>query len=620
MAQTSGSTERGLMYGDNGTSAAGKLVAEFTLSWSLRSQDIVNNTSTISVSYMMWMTHYSYNRDYCSWQVTTDNHTRDFPQQNVQISVGGLKFLGSFDEVIQHNADGTKSFSLSSTYTEHRYDNGGIWKQVSNAGTFELPAIPQPAVITDAQDFNDEDNPSFWYEYTPVETDLDNQVSLQASILFDDPETTDDPFKLNYRDIPLPNGEERYEFELTDDERLMLQAAVGTIQTAATVYVTLKTTRGGSKVDYSYYPVTLKLVNIAPSLYITMKDTNPTTKALTGNDQTFIRYHSNLYYDTGAQGAKGATIASQYASMDGNNISSKTGTFNNIEQPVLTVMATDSRGISIRAHQEIDNFIEYVKLTCSLDTDLLTADGDLPFTISGKYFSGSFSENNSNTMTVAYCVKDMDGNCVFEGHDGDGFITIPNVYVYTDGDDNYSYSYTIEGLAHDLDSTVQYTLTVKVNDKLTPAIAISKIVQAIPVFDWDSHGFNFNVPVTIEGGSVDTILEQGSYSGWTYRKWASGIAECWTTLQVTASASNTTTVGWYSSGELSSTNLSYPITFSARPTVTVSLMPTGATWAIVFPSNTTSSITRTGTYQFMTTSSTASKTYLLSYNVKGYWK
>lgn len=40
--------------------------------------------------------------------------------------------------------------------------------------------------------------------------------------------------------------------------------------------------------------------------------------------------------------------------------------------------------------------------------------------------------------------------------------------------------------------------------------------------------------------SVDYIVEQGTDGAWTYRKWASGIAECWGTVTETLSI----TGGW----------------------------------------------------------------------------
>ena len=47
---------------------------------------------------------------------------------------------------------------------------------------------------------------------------------------------------------------------------------------------------------------------------------------------------------------------------------------------------------------------------------------------------------------------------------------------------------------------------------------------------------------------VDYIVEQGTSGGWTYRKWNSGIAECWGTGTI---------------GSNSACSINYPITFTS---------------------------------------------------------
>jgi hypothetical protein len=167
-----------------------------------------------------------------------------------------------------------------------------------------------------------------------------------------------------------------------------------------------------------------------------------------------------------------------------------------------------------------------------------------------------------------------------------------------------------------------YELTVRVSDEVAvQGTEARTVIASTPIFDWGRTDFNFNVPVTIQGGSVPTLVAQSlSDSGWSYRKWSDGTAECWRTLSITATVGTATNANWYSSGELSATNLSFPFTFVSRPTTVVSVMPTGTTWAIVFPSNTNGSTTKTGSYQLNSMSSLASKTYLIAYDVKGRWK
>lgn len=66
--------------------------------------------------------------------------------------------------------------------------------------------------------------------------------------------------------------------------------------------------------------------------------------------------------------------------------------------------------------------------------------------------------------------------------------------------------------------------------------------------------------------SSDFIVEQGTSGIWTYKKYASGIAECWGTYSNTISAS-TVSNGNY---------INFPLTFTATPCITIGLSAGGA--------------------------------------------
>lgn len=72
--------------------------------------------------------------------------------------------------------------------------------------------------------------------------------------------------------------------------------------------------------------------------------------------------------------------------------------------------------------------------------------------------------------------------------------------------------------------------------------------------------------------SQDYVVEQGTSGIWTYRKWASGVAECWTTkVSVTLTAVDTQIREWYS----------FPITFLENPSTIPSPCNTGKpTWLL----------------------------------------
>lgn len=70
--------------------------------------------------------------------------------------------------------------------------------------------------------------------------------------------------------------------------------------------------------------------------------------------------------------------------------------------------------------------------------------------------------------------------------------------------------------------------------------------------------------------SVDYIVEQGTSGIWTYRKWNSGIAECWGQKTVTDGTIATAWGGVYESSGTLFPRVNYPFTFIETPICTVS--------------------------------------------------
>ena len=75
------------------------------------------------------------------------------------------------------------------------------------------------------------------------------------------------------------------------------------------------------------------------------------------------------------------------------------------------------------------------------------------------------------------------------------------------------------------------------------------------------------------GTAVDLVIEQGTSDGWTYRKWDSGIAECWERRQIgTTTFSSQEGYGYYAG----IANRSFPTgLFNANPTITFGVLGGG---------------------------------------------
>lgn len=117
----------------------------------------------------------------------------------------------------------------------------------------------------------------------------------------------------------------------------------------------------------------------------------------------------------------------------------------------------------------------------------------------------------------------------------------------------------------------------------------------------------------LEGKLVDYIVEQGTSDKWTYRKWNSGIAECWAEFEGEIAVSTpwpNQSVLYY--GLIGGFN--YPIAFKEKPVVSVDLDAQDS-WCNKYQST----ITETGNiYAVGPVNKTES--YTLNIMAKGRWK
>lgn len=122
----------------------------------------------------------------------------------------------------------------------------------------------------------------------------------------------------------------------------------------------------------------------------------------------------------------------------------------------------------------------------------------------------------------------------------------------------------------------------------------------------------------------DYVIAQGKSGIWTYRKWNSGIAECWSIKSV----ETTLSLAWGSSNIYTSSDIApepYPFIFTTIPNENATLTNLSTTYtaqAWLGASSTSSqSTSKTATYKIMRPGSvTDQRQYRLNYYVAGSWK
>ena len=489
--------------------ASGKFSKAFTqydyeviVEWSSEA-DTASNSSIITADISLYCAYSLRTSQHEGSKITINNVEYPFTSPTINANRETVHLATITSNAIAHNSDGNKSVNIVCDYAVNATISGTRYGTITASDTVDLDLIPRQATLTSAENFNDDENPSISYS-NPAGSAVG---ALQAAIYSNDGSTA----YAAYRNITKTATS--YTFNLTTTERNALRNAIPNAKNMKVRFY-LKTTISGTSY-YSYITKTLTIVNANPKISPTIKDTNSTTLALTGNENTLVRFYSNAAITIGASAIKGATLKSQKASNSGKSFTTASGTLNAVESAVFLFTATDSRGNTTNTTVE-KPFIDYVKLTANFKPQI-TVDGVISFTVSGNYFNGSFGKV-SNELNVYYRYKAENGNY------GDWVELSANTYSTTY---ESSVSFTIPNFNY----KNTYTFQIKANDKLMSLAEKEYVITALPVFDWSKEDFSFNVPVSIEGYPLaDFVIEDNYIGNWHYRKWYSGRLEAWNNL------------------------------------------------------------------------------------------
>ena len=309
------------------------------LSWSIQSQSIQNNTSTIK-----WTLK-------SNGTMSSGYYVQAGP---VTVVIGGKTVLntksrfnmrggGGYSEsgtiTIAHSEDGSKSVSMSV--------KAAIYSASVNctgSKSYTLTKINRCALINSATDFNDEGNPTITYS-NPAGGDLVSGIMARLKWLNADgvtEETTD------WSDQLSDEGG-TYTFDLDGYRNALRAACPGS--NSLSVTVDLKSTMSGTEY-HDTKVIQMSIVNAAPQAgAVTFEDTNSAVSGITGDDQIIVQGQSTLHIVTAASTAlKGASISSYVINFNGVNYDITSDRYLDIIKPpysgtfVATVTTTDSRG------------------------------------------------------------------------------------------------------------------------------------------------------------------------------------------------------------------------------------------------------------------------------------
>lgn len=186
------------------------------------------------------------------------------------------------------------------------------------------------------------------------------------------------------------------------------------------------------------------------------------------------------------------------------------------------------------------------------------------------------------------------------GRTADSYVTIPTdkVYMHRDGARNAIGL----GKYNERDNAVDSAWDFYMNGN-----RVTELPDPIDDMDAVPLGFLNN---------RDHVIEQGTNGIWIYRKWASGLAECW---GVTDAITQTTSLDWnIMTSNVGTPAISYPFTFKNPPVVSPSVhIHDGNFWLVTFSAGST---TNTPKYQIARGKSSTTITFKLGFYVFGEWK
>jgi hypothetical protein len=456
-----------------------------TFAWTLSSQSIENNTSTIS-----WTLKGAGNAG-SSWynsgnfKVVINGTTVYSSSTRIKLYNGTLVSSGTF--TIAHGSDGSKSFSASA--------QAGIYTvavNCSGSGSWSLPTISRAASLTAAPNFTDEQSPTISYNNA-----AGNLVSsLQACISL-----TGSTDNIAYRDIPKTGSS--YTFNLTTAERDILRNATPNSNTLNVIFY-IRTIING-ETYYSTLTRTMTIVNAAPTISgVSYEDTNATTTAITGDDQKIIQNNSTVSFTLASLAArKGATLTkvdininsvNVSTSLSGSSVTDKTisyGTINSSSNLNANITLTDSRGNTTTVSKPV------IMLAWSLPTAIITC----------------ARKNNYYTET------DITVNASYTSLGGENTITI-QYQTKEQGSSSWSALQTLQDDVQatiNLDNTKAWDIRVIVTDRLGSSTYTLSIDKGIPIvyFDRVKRSVGFNCFPSNEG-SVEAgglVLDDMIYIG-----------------------------------------------------------------------------------------------------------
>lgn len=234
--------------------------------------------------------------------------------------------------------------------------------------------------------------------------------------------------------------------------------------------------------------------------------------------------------------------------------------------------------------------------------------------------SPDWEGNHTGNKTSSICMAWL---CRYMGWDGNGDFIIPlykregyaKLLAHIEGYINSAKGIVLYlrggGATYKIVCSVQFTPKVYLTETNIATLPDPDTypVKVAPRTYTGNYGINFS-----NGIMADFVVEQGESGIWTWRKWYSGVAECWGKNIVTLDITTSWGAGLYY-GQVSA--IAFPFAFKSAPTCQVTLETSNAAWSAC---NVRANTNYTSSVMVYRGASIAAQQCDVIYYAKGRWK
>ena len=562
-------------------------VRNYTIKLKLTEESTSVSANTSLVSYVFSIERQNYGiftGPYFDWDISIGGKTiaiRDFAF-NIPTSGASSQVIASGQITVAHDSDGGKTMPFS-VYTPDARSLSPTYgpPEIRLSGSWELTTIPRASSIS------------------AINADIGSDTLItisRASSAF----THTVIYKFGDLSGTIASKTNKTSIPWTIPESFYGQI---TNSKYGTVTLTCKTYSGNTLLGSK--TTTFRAIadedECRPTVSGSVVSVDSLSKTLTGGTEKLIRYVSTARATITATAKNSATISKR--AVNGQELTS-TKDFPAVETGSFAFAATDSRGYT-GSKTVKPEFIQYVPLTLTPTVKRLTPTGDtVRVSIKGNFWAGNFGAVE-NALTLSYQYQVVGGA-----------FTEP-IPISGSAISGNTYSVTLD--VGEIDYREPYIFRFEAKDKAMTLTQDVNLSQGIPVFEWGKGDFRFHVPVAFPGGEmVDHVIATGATNNWRWRKWKSGMAECWQRLWVNTDAFVLEN-GIYRAN-VPKSRLALPFPFTDTPKVLVSVEPNGyEAWLATCATGGAADNSHTGAYALFRNKAAGADKFVLNYYVQGFY-